>query len=84
MRLLLAFVLSIVLLDARGTEVGDACLADLDALPGFLLANDAGGRDLAAQRGAALDEALEHTRVRAREAVNDGAWADALRAYLRV
>ncbi len=84
MRLLLAFLLSLVLLDARGAEAGGACLADLDALPGFLLSNDAGGRDIAAQRGPALDEALERTRGRAREAIDDAACIDALRAYLRV
>ena len=49
MRLLLAVVLSIALLDARAGDVADACVADLDALPGFLLANDAGGMLSAAQ-----------------------------------
>jgi hypothetical protein len=83
MRPLLALVLAIVLLDARGGEVGDACVTDLDALPGFLLANDAGGRDIAAQRGPALDEALERARARARGAVDDAACIDALRGYLR-
>ena len=83
MRLLLAIVLSIALLDARAGEVADACVADLDALPGFLLANDAGGRDLAAQRGPALQEALERARGSAREAVDDAACVDVLRGYLR-
>ena len=83
MRPLLAFLLSIALLDARAAAVADACLTDLDALPGFLLANDAGGRDVVAQRGAALDEALERARAHAREAVDDGACIDALRGYLR-
>ncbi len=83
MRLLLAVVLSVVAIAARAGEIADRCLADLDALPGFLLVNDAGGRDIAAQRGRALDEALERARERAREAVDDAACIDALRGYLR-
>ena len=83
MRWLLALALSIVLLDASGSEVGDACVADLDALPGFIFANDAGGRDLAAQRGKALDEALERGRIEARGAFDDDACVAALRGYLR-
>ena len=83
MRLLLALLFSIALLDAHAGEVADACAADLDALPGFLLANDAGGRDIAAQRGPALEEALERARGSAREAVDDAACVDLLRGYLR-
>jgi len=83
MRLLLALVLPLAAVAAHAGEVADACLADLDALPGFLLANDAGGRDIAAQRGQSLDEALERARARAREVVDDGACLDVLRGYLR-
>jgi hypothetical protein len=83
MRLLLAFALSIVLLDAHAGEIADACVADLDALPGFLLANDAGGRDTVAQRGQSLAEALDRARAQARDAVDDEACVAALRAYLR-
>ena len=83
MRLLLAVALSIALLDARAGDVADACVADLDALPGFLLANDAGGRDLAAQHGKALDEARERARSQARDAGDDDACVAALRTYLR-
>jgi len=82
-RLLPALVLAGVLLDAHAGDIADACVADLDALPDFLVANDAGGRDIVARRGAALDEALARARARAREAIDDDACVDALRGYLR-
>ena len=82
-RLLPALLLAGVLLDARAGDIADACVADLDALPDFLVANDAGGRDIVAQRGPALDEALARARARAREAIDDDACVDVLRGYLR-
>ena len=84
MRSLVGIVLSFALLVAHGGEVSDACLADLEALPGFLIANDAGARDVAAQRGRAVfDDALDRARALAREATDDDACTEALRGYLR-
>jgi hypothetical protein len=84
MRALAAFLLSLVLLGAHAGEPADACVADLDVLPAFLLANDAGARANLAERGAAaVDAAFARARAQARTIERDEDCLDALRGYLR-
>lgn len=59
------------------------CLADLEALGPYMLANDAGARDDVAQKGqATFDAALVAARAQAAAAVDDESCLTALRAYL--
>jgi hypothetical protein len=84
-RFLVLVLLSILLADARANDIGDACLADLDSLPSFLLINDAGARENAAERGQAnVDMALERARLLARAATGDDDCAEALRTSARL
>ncbi|HEY2558931.1 MAG TPA: S41 family peptidase [Caldimonas sp.] len=83
MRFLVLVLLTTLLLDARANDIGDACLADLDALPDFLVTNDAGARDNAVRLQDVLGKAFEHARALAREATGDDDCAEALRTYLR-
>lgn len=63
---------------------GAECVADLEALAPYMLANDAGARDHVAQKGQAMfDAALATARTQARSAAGDDACLEALRAYLR-
>ena len=68
---------------ARASRVADECVGDLAFLPEFLVANDAGGRDLLARHGqTALDKALADARDLAGQAESDEQCLAALRGYL--
>ena len=69
---------------APANAVADRCVMDLEALPSFLLENDAGAKDELQQLGQAhFDAALRQARTEA-GAVTDGeACAHALNRYLR-
>jgi hypothetical protein len=68
---------------SRASPLGDACERDLVFLPEFLVANDAGGRDLLVRHGqAALDKALANARELAGRAESDEQCLAALRGYL--
>ena len=59
------------------------CVADLDVLAPYMLANDAGARDHVAQKGqATFDAALVAARAMAAAAADDDACLTALRSYL--
>ena len=62
----------------------DDCRRDLDELPGFMLENDAGGKDLLERQGAAhLDDALTSARTAAAAIHTDDDCGPILAAYLR-
>src|SRR5687768_11960464 len=68
---------------ARASPLGDTCVRDLVFLPEFLVANDAGGRDLLMRHGqTALDKALANALELAGRAVSDEQCLAALRGYL--
>lgn len=62
----------------------DDCRRDLDALPAFMLENDAGGKDLLERRGAAhFDEALASARAGAAAIHADDECGPVLSTYLQ-
>ena len=64
---------------------GDACAKDLEALPGFLMENDAGARELLPQRGEqALSAALLRARGEAAQIADDKACLALLNSYLKL
>src|SRR5438128_9476234 len=68
---------------ARAWPLGEACVRDLVFLPEFLVANDAGERDLLVRHGqAALDRALASAHELAGQAESDEQCLVALRGYL--
>lgn len=76
--------LGLCLGQAMAQSVGESCSRDLEALPGFILENDAGGRDLLALRGeAALAAALQTARAAAAQAQDEKACMASLGSYLR-
>ena len=65
------------------TTTAAECVADLDALAPYMLANDAGARDHVAQKGqATFDAAFVAARGLAAAAVSDDSCLAALRTYL--
>lgn len=66
-------------------SAGDACARDLEALPGFLMENDAGARDLLTQRGEpVLAAALLKARADAAQIADDRACLALLNTYLKL
>ena len=66
-------------------SAGDACARDLEALPGFLMENDAGARDLLTQRGEpVLAAALLKARADAAQIADDRACLALLNSYLKL
>ncbi|HLO95889.1 MAG TPA: S41 family peptidase [Burkholderiaceae bacterium] len=64
---------------------GDACARDLEAIPGFLMENDAGARDLLPQRGEqAMAAALLRARGEAAQIADDRACLTLLNNYLKL
>lgn len=62
----------------------EPCLTDLEAIPAFLLANDAGARDRLAQLGQKhFDDAMAVARKSAARATTSDECADAINQYLR-
>lgn len=82
---LIALFLAVAVVGARAQpRSASSCLADLDALAPYMLANDAGARDHVAQKGQAVfDAALATARMQAQSATGDDACLDTLRTYLR-
>ena len=78
-------LLSAVVVQAIQAQTTTAyeCVADLDALAPYMLANDAGARDHVAQKGqATFDAAFVAARGLAVAAVSDDSCLAALRTYL--
>lgn len=66
-------------------SAGDACGRDLEAIPPFLMENDAGARDLLTQRGEpALAAALLRARADAAQIADDRACLTLLTNYLKL
>ncbi len=70
---------------AAALSAGDACTKDLEAVPGFLMENDAGARDLLTQRGEpALAAALLRARADAAQIADDKACLALLNSYVKL
>lgn len=70
---------------AAALAAGDACTKDLEAVPGFLMENDAGARDLLTQRGEpALAAALLRARADAAQIADDKACLALLNTYVKL
>lgn len=66
-------------------SAGDACGRDLEAIPPFLMENDAGARDLLTQRGEpAMAAALLRARADAAQIADDRACLGLLTTYLKL
>ncbi|WP_417069653.1 S41 family peptidase [Niveibacterium terrae] len=71
-------------LPVRAETMREACAKDLQDLPGFMLENDAGGRDRYQERGAAFfDAALAQARAELAGVESDASCEKLLRGYLR-
>ncbi|MGA0608750.1 S41 family peptidase [Caldimonas sp. KR1-144] len=69
---------------AQNPSPAESCRTDLEALPGFLLENDAGAREHVARRGQAVfDAALAKARVDVAGIDSDADCVKLLRGYLR-
>jgi hypothetical protein len=74
----------LVLADDRADSASRQCLTDLDAIPSFMLENDAGAKDELAQLGQAhFDTALAQAREQAAHASDDEACDRIIKAYLK-
>jgi len=74
-----------VLAAEQALGAGDACAKDLEALPGFLMENDAGARELLPQRGEqAMAAALLKARGEAAQIADDKACLALLNNYLKL
>ena len=70
--------------NCHAQSVASQCLQDLDAIPGFLLANDTGAKDHVAKFGQRhFDDALALARNSARQATTSDACDTAIRQYLQ-
>ena len=84
MKIFAAFVFTATLAGTACADAAKDCLADLESIPAFLLANDAGGRDSWDRQGRKhFDEALARARTAVAKIEDPAACTVELRAYLK-